>query len=375
MTVTEIESKSILIKHKRIDSWFLSRYGMNLYRGCLHNCAYCDGRAEKYGVNGEFGSDVEVKANAFNVLKRELDPRRKRAPFKGGYFMLGGGVGDSYQALEKDYMLTRGALRLMHRFGHPVHILTKSTLVERDLDVIGDIKGRRGAVLSFSLSSVDDDVSRIFEPGVPPPSERLDTIRAFKERGIPCGVFLMPVIPLLTDDLRHIDDAVSAAKDAGADFVVFGGMTLKDGRQKEHFYDVLGSYRPDLIDDYEALYTGDRWGNAAGGYYQRIGMRFQKMAQKHSMPPRMPPHLFEGLLDLNDKVAVMLEHMEHITRAMGKTSSYGRAAHEISNLQSSISDLDDLTSIRGVGQGTASLIREIMDTGSSKYYEKLMGIA
>ena len=74
---------------------------MNLYQGCTHNCVYCDGRAEGYYVDGEFGSDVAVKINALEVLRRELDPKRKRTPFKRGYVMVGGGVGDSYQLFDR----------------------------------------------------------------------------------------------------------------------------------------------------------------------------------------------------------------------------------------------------------------------------------
>ena len=95
VTIREIEAKSILRKNKKIESWFLTYYGMNLYRGCQHNCVYCDGRAEKYQVDGEFGSDVVVKVNAIDLLCRELDPRRKRTPFRRGYVGVGGGVGDS----------------------------------------------------------------------------------------------------------------------------------------------------------------------------------------------------------------------------------------------------------------------------------------
>ena len=79
---------------------------MNLYRGCVHNCLYCDGRAEKYNVEGEFGEDVVVKINAINVLKRELDQKRKRIHLKKGFIMVGGGVGDSYQPVENKYNLT-----------------------------------------------------------------------------------------------------------------------------------------------------------------------------------------------------------------------------------------------------------------------------
>ncbi|MCK4226157.1 hypothetical protein KAX29_04615, partial [candidate division WOR-3 bacterium] len=94
MSIKEVKAKSILRKHKKIESWFISHYGMNLYRGCTHNCVYCDGRAEGYYVDGEFGQDVVVKVNAIDILQRELSPKRKRTPFKQSFIMVGGGVGD-----------------------------------------------------------------------------------------------------------------------------------------------------------------------------------------------------------------------------------------------------------------------------------------
>jgi len=115
MHLKKIIAKSILRKYKKIDSWFLSRYGMNLYRGCTHNCVYCDGRAEKYNLEGEFGQDVAVKVTALDILARELNPKQKRILFKPGYIMVGGGVGDSYQPAEKEYKLTRQVLELLYK--------------------------------------------------------------------------------------------------------------------------------------------------------------------------------------------------------------------------------------------------------------------
>src|SRR5512136_710226 len=175
MAITEIEAKSILRKHKKIDSWFVSRYGMNLYRGCMHNCSYCDGRAEGYYVEGEFGSDVSVKINAIEVLRHELDPKRKRTPFKPGYILVGGGVGDSYQPIEEKYELTHKTLALLYEKKLPIHILTKSTLVKRDIDIIEKINETNKAIVSFSFSSTDEKISKIFEPNVPSPNQRLET--------------------------------------------------------------------------------------------------------------------------------------------------------------------------------------------------------
>jgi DNA repair photolyase len=138
--INEITAKSILRKQKRIDSWFISSYAINLYRGCTHNCVYCDGR------------DVSIKTNAIELLERELSLARKRKPFKGGYMMVCGGVSDSYQHFEKEVGITRRTLNLILKYSHPVHMLTKSTLIERDLDILSEINRKRGAVVSFSLN-------------------------------------------------------------------------------------------------------------------------------------------------------------------------------------------------------------------------------
>jgi len=310
MTIAEIEAKSILRRHKRIDSWFLSRYGMNLYRGCRHNCVYCDGRAERYYVEGEFGKDITVKINAIDILRRELDPTRKRKAMKKGYIIVGGGVGDSYQPIERKYQLTRRALELFYQYDWPVHMLTKSTLIKRDIDLLKKINKQSGAIVSFSFSSMDDEISSIFEPGVPAPSERLDTIRYFKDEGIPCGMFLLPVIPHLTDSRGMMDESIKKAKEAGADFIIFGGMTLKDGRQKEHFMKVLGNKYKELIPKYQDLYKGNKWGQASGDYYNKLNLLFNGLANKYDMPKRIPLALFRDILDENDLVTIILEHMD-----------------------------------------------------------------
>jgi DNA repair photolyase len=205
---------------------------MNLYRGYSHNCVYCDWRSEGYYVEGDFGEDVAVKTNAIEVLRHELDPRRKRAPLKRGFIIVGGGIGDSYQPIEKKYELTRRTLQAISEHRLPVHMLTKSTLIERDIDILKRINEETRTIVSFSFSSANDDISRIFEPGVPSPSRRLKTIERFKNESISCGMFLLPVIPFMTDTAQLIEDAVRKAKDAGVDFGIFGCMTLREEGRK-----------------------------------------------------------------------------------------------------------------------------------------------
>lgn len=372
MSIKETEAKSILRKHKKIDSWFLSRYGMNLYRGCTHNCVYCDGRAEGYYVEGEFGKDVVVKVNAVEILKQELDPKRKRIPFKRGFILVGGGVGDSYQPVEKKYKLTRNALKVMYDNNFPVHMLTKSTLIEHDIDILKKINRESKAIVSFSFSSVDDEISAILEPGVPSPTERLKTLAFFKNQGIACGMFLLPVIPFITDIPRIIEQAIKKATELNLDFIIFGGMTLKHGKQKDCFFRMLKKQHPELISEYENLYPGDKWGNAKGEYYRSLNQTFNIIAKEYKIPRRIPLALFQHILSDNDLVVVILEHIDHFLKSEEKTSPYGYAAYSISQLKEPLKTMrGSLRKLKGIGPTTERIILEILRTGKSSYYQKL----
>jgi DNA repair photolyase len=374
MGIQEIQAKSILRRHKKIDSWFVSRCGMNLYRGCLHACTYCDGRAEKYNVEGEFGRDVAVKVNAPAILERELDPARKRKPFKPGFLILGGGVGDSYQTVEKQYGLTRKALELLHRFQHPVHVLTKSTLVERDLDLIKKIDDQTSVIVSMSFSSVDDEISAEFEPNVPAPSLRLKTLVRFKREGLATGMFLLPVLPFVTDTAERIEASVHAAKEAGVDFVIFGGLTLKEGRQQSFFLERLREKYPHLTEPYVNLYPGHEWGQADGRYYDSIYATFHEVAKDLKMPKRIPPAFFRGVLDQNDLVVVLLEHIDYFLKSERRSSPFGYAALSISRLREPVaSHKGKLQRLRGIGPYVEKVIHEILETGHASLYDRLSG--
>lgn len=371
MTVHEVTAKSILRKMKRVDSWFISAYGMNLYRGCQHNCTYCDGRTEKYRVDGDFGSEVTVKINALELLERELDPKRKRKPFRKGYIFLGGGVGDSYQPVEEKFELTRRALELLTEKDFPVHILTKSHLVLRDIDLIKKINEKTRVIVSFSLSSARDDVGTVFEPGASSPSQRLEALRRLKKEGIAAGVFLLPVIPFVTDTEEIMTHTLDRVREAGADFLIFGGMTLKEGRQKDFFYSRLRDLYPGLIPAYDRIYRGDRWGNPSQNYYRSIQQVFGRVLRKYPIPQRIPSRLYTDLLDENDRVVVMLEHIDYLQKSQGRESPYGYAAYSISQLKEPLSNMRDrLRTLRGVGEFTERLILDILDTGRSSYLEK-----
>ncbi len=373
MTIKEIEAKSILRKHKKIDSWFISHYGLNLYRGCTHNCVYCDGRSERYYVDGEFGEDVSVKVNALEVLRRELDPKRKRVPFKRSFIILGGGVGDSYQPIEKRYQLSRKALQLIYEYNFPVHVLTKSTLIKRDIDILKKINDQSRVVVSYSFSSVDEKLSAIVEPGVPSPDERLETLALLKNEGIACGMFLLPVIPFITDKPELMEETIRRASQVGIDFIIFGGMTLKDGKQKDYFLNVLKRHFPELTTEYVNIYKGNKWGAATKEYYNSINQVFHTITEKYKISKRMPLHLFKDILAQKELVIIILEHIDYLLKLEGKTSPYGYAAYSISQSKEPFSTLrGDLQRLKGVGKTTERIILEILETGTSSYYEKLI---
>jgi DNA repair photolyase len=365
----------MLRKHGKIDSWFISSYGINLYRGCTHNCVYCDGRNEKYQVEGEFGRDISIKINAIDLLEKELDPKRKRKPFQNGFFAICGGVSDSYQPFEEKTNLCRRTLELLYKCRHPVHILTKSTLVERDLDLLQQINAQSKAIVSFSFSSVDDETGKLLEPGVPAPSRRLETIKKCKAAGLWCGMYLMPVVPFITDSYEMIERAVVEAKNAGVDFIIFSGMTLKVGRQKDYFVNFLKRHFPENLNNYEQVYSeSDPWGAPSNNYIRSIEPIFDEIAAKLHVPKRIPLTIFESMVSQKESVIIILEQLDYLAKLKGINSPYGYAAYSLSHIEKPIETMsyEELLHYKGIGPVTARLIREIIETKRCTYYEKML---
>ncbi|MBN2416427.1 hypothetical protein JXO52_11325 [bacterium] len=373
MTLTETKARTVLRTYRTLDSWFISRYAMNLYRGCAHNCAYCDGRYEGYYLPGIFGEDVTVKINAADVLRRELDPSRRRTPLTPCYLMLGGGVGDSYQPAERTRGLTRQVLEIMLEYGLPVHLLTKSVLAARDMDLLSRISRSAGVLVTVSFSTLDSGLSALFEPGASPPEERIDLLDRLKTASIPCGMALMPVIPFLTDTPAHIETAVRTAAHMRLDYVLFSGMTLKPGRQMEHFLNLLGRHFPGKIEEYYAIYHGTRRGEACSAYSDHIHSLFRDAVTRYRMPPRIPAHLFSRVLTLTDLAAVMLDQIHYLCRLHNRPSSFGAAARAVAGLREPLPTLAGrLRSINGIGPVTEKVLCEILESRTSSYYRRLL---
>ena len=138
---------------------------------------------------------------------------------------------------------------------------------------------------------------------------------------------------------------------------------------------MLTKHYHDLIPEYQNIYGGGQWGETTKEYYESIHRTYFKLIKKYQIPPRMPPYLFTDILDENDLVIVLLEHIDYLLKLMGRTSPYGYAAYSISQLKNPLSSMrGQLQKLKGVGQTTERIIMEILDTRKSKYYEKLFSL-
>lgn len=229
-----------------------SENGMNLYRGCQHGCIYCDSRSLCYQMNHVF-EDIEVKENALELLEQAL--KRKRKPC-----MIGtGSMTDPYIPLEEELRLTRGALELIRDYGFGVSVLTKSTRVLRDLDLLAEINRRAKAVVQMTLTTHDDRLCRILEPNVSVTSERVAALKAFREAGVPTVVWLDPILPFLNDTRENITGILESCMEAGVRGILcFNmGLTLREGN-REYFYARLDRHFPGLKEEYIRTY-GNRY--------------------------------------------------------------------------------------------------------------------
>jgi DNA repair photolyase len=248
--IHEIQAKTLLQHVKKPDSWFGLHYGLNIYRGCQHHCIYCDSRSECYQIEA-FDRDVLVKVNAPDLLDRELAHKR----IKG---VIGtGSMNDAYMPLEAELGMTRRVLQVIAQHGFGVHIITKSCLVERDIDLLLLIK-RFYTAVSFTITTADDDLGKILEPGASLVSERLRAMKALSRAGIRTGVTLMPVLPFIEDQPENIIAILEKAAACGASYVIPAfGVTLRD-RQREYFYNQLDRHFPGLSERYHQAY-GNRY--------------------------------------------------------------------------------------------------------------------
>ena len=250
---------------------------INPYRGCTHACRYCFARpSHRYlelDQGRDFDQQIVVKTNVVAVLRREL----ARPSWSGEQVALGTNT-DPYQRAEGRYRLMPGIIEALASSGTPLSILTKGTLLRRDLELLKDAAEQVSVGIGVSLALVDEELRRQVEPGVPSVRGRLELIRSVRDAGLPCGVMVAPVLPWLTDSAEQLDELLGELAEAGATGVTMLVLHLRPG-VKEWFMTWLADARPDLVSRYESLYAHGV--NAPPSYRHAFEDKVRPLLDKH----------------------------------------------------------------------------------------------
>ncbi len=260
-----VEVKGILSAHN----------GMNLYRGCTHGCIYCDSRSKCYHIDHAF-EDIEVKANAIELLEAALKRKRRKC-------MLGmGSMTDPYIPLEEEIGNVRRALALASRYGFGVTLTTKSNRILRDLDLLKEINDRTKCVVQITLTTYDEELCKKIEPNVCTTKERLHVLRELQKAGIPTVVWLCPILPFINDTEENIQGILRSCAEMGVRGVIcFGmGLTLRDGN-REYFYRQLDRLFPGMKEKYIKTYGVQYEINSPRN--KELMALFHKFCEEHGM--------------------------------------------------------------------------------------------
>ncbi len=283
--------KSVLNKKKKRDNWFLDDYTLNPYEGCSMNCQYCYVRGSKYGENME--ETLSVKINSAAILEKQLALRARKD--QRGIIALASAT-DPYLKAEETYRVTRACLELILHYRFPVSIITKSDLVLRDVDLLRkidqhaihavDLQGQltRGAIISFSFSTLDPSIASTLEPGAISPMSRLEALQRCVNEGLFTGVNLIPVLPFINDTPKELEFMIRQFAEAGARYVLGGGLTLfgnGPADSKTLYHKFLGRRFPELLPAYQKLYG--TYFYPPQNYNQRLSNTVNELCQKHKI--------------------------------------------------------------------------------------------
>lgn len=276
ITFYEIRAKSI-INRVPDASYVPFRFTINPYRGCTHMCNFCFARKTHTYLDFDYGEDFDtrivVKVNAPELLRKELTAPK----WEGEHIAIGTNV-DPYQRAEGRYRLMRGLLEALRDFANPFSILTKGTLIVRDIDLLQQCAAVTEVATNFSVGSVDREIWRATEKGTPSQRKRLEAVRTLNEAGVPCGVLMAPILPFLSDTAEAMTETVQAIAEAKATHVTPIVLHLRKGGSREWYMKWLRERRPDLIPKYRALYGEAAY--APKAYQQEISEKVRRLARR-----------------------------------------------------------------------------------------------
>ena len=296
-TFVAIESARSIISHNDSPDVGFSQ-SINPYRGCEHGCIYCYARPSHAYLELSPGLDFETrlfaKTNAAERLREEL----AKPGYQPSTIALGANT-DCYQPIERKYRITRQILEVLAECEHPVSIVTKSALIERDLDLLGPMGRKNLARVFVSIGTLDRELARKLEPRAPSPQRRLDVVRKLHENGVPCGVMIAALVPALNDKtMEHVLEAAAAAGAKEAAYVV---MRLPH-ELKTLFKEWLAEHYPQRAEHVMSIVRQMRGGkendpnfgtrmSGTGNYAELMEKRFDIACRKHGINRREAPDL------------------------------------------------------------------------------------
>lgn len=279
-----IKCKSLLKKVDRAPS-FNCNYVVSPYSGCEYGCVYCYECMEE-GASQDFPKTIKIKENAPSVLKKELKNAQK-----GVVCMVG------YQSVERKYRILRKVLEVLSARRFPVHIITKSDIVLDDLDILTRIAENGWCAVTFSISTLYEEISNIFEPDAPSPKKRIMALEKVLESGVSAGVALNPIIPYISDSEEQLEDVIRTAADLKTGYVLSIPLTLKDDC-RAGFINVIKRHFPELLVKYRRLYE---FGSAPDvRYSKRLRNRMNLLLKKYDITDIIPKYpVKEGIKQVN----------------------------------------------------------------------------
>ncbi|PKM64278.1 MAG: radical SAM protein [Firmicutes bacterium HGW-Firmicutes-20] len=234
----EIKAKTMLSAYQKDSQWFGHHYNLNIYKGCSHGCIYCDSRSECYRIDNF--DEVKAKENALLILEKELKTKRKKGVIGSG------AMSDPYNPQERIHQLTRKSLILIDKYQFGVSLTTKSSLIERDLDILLEIKKHSAVLVLMTITTADDLLASMIEPGASKTSERFETLRKLSSANIATGILMMPILPFINDTEENVSSIISKASQCGVRYIYPAfGVTLRQN-QRDYYFEQLDKKFPGI---------------------------------------------------------------------------------------------------------------------------------
>jgi DNA repair photolyase len=258
------------------------KWSLNPYMGCFHRCTFCYVRAFERRADRPsddlYGTSIRVKVNVAEVLRRELS----RTSWDRDTVAIGAAT-DPYQPAEGRYRLTRSCIEVLGQYATPFSLITRGPMIVRDLDVLQEAARRADVSVTFSIPTLDEEIWRLTEPSTAPPRQRLRSLSRLVDGGIKVGVGMAPILPGLSDKPELLAEVVKAARQAGACGVWANLLYLRPGT-REHFLENLEREWPELLPEYERLYAGRAYLDAATT--KPVRAEVAELARKHGIRDR-----------------------------------------------------------------------------------------